>query len=216
MSHTAAPSGLDDRPPALIAPRRPQPSVRKNAHRGLAACRRAASGKSRSQARAASGKTPRLPTTARRSHLLPQSKPKQPNSACIRFGLDCPNQKSQPKLCFGTFSFGGLEGDLGEGSFFAGSILESTVSGLDVGSLYEGAVGGEGGVAGLAITQSSTTGNTGGFAFGGGGASAGPLAGVQVGAIVSSQEFGFYYESHRGPFAGGGGFAFSSCGGKSQ
>ena len=68
---------------APIAPRRSRPSGRKNAHRGLAACRRAASGKSRSQARAASGKTPRLPTTARRSHLLPQKNTQKPTKASL-------------------------------------------------------------------------------------------------------------------------------------
>ena len=77
MPSAAAPSGLDDRPSAAVAPRRSRPSGRKNAHRGLAACRRAASGKSRSQALIASGKTPRSPTTARRSHLLQQSNPAQ-------------------------------------------------------------------------------------------------------------------------------------------
>jgi hypothetical protein len=74
MPHTAAPSGLDMQQPPT-ASRWPRSSGRKNAHRGLAACRRAASGKSCSQALAASGKTPRLPTTARRSHLLQQSNP---------------------------------------------------------------------------------------------------------------------------------------------
>ena len=78
MPSAAAPSGLDERPSAPIAPRRPRPSARKNAHRGLAACRRPASGKLCSQALTASGKTPRSPTTARRSHLLQQSKPKNP------------------------------------------------------------------------------------------------------------------------------------------
>ena len=73
MSHTAAPSGMDERPMALIAPRRSRPSGRKNAHGGLGACRRAASGNSRSQALSASGKNRLSPTTARRSHLLPQS-----------------------------------------------------------------------------------------------------------------------------------------------
>jgi hypothetical protein len=79
MSCVAAPSGLDERLPAPIAPRCPRPSGRKNAHRGLAACRRPASGKTCSQALIASGKTPRLPTTARRSHLLQQSDPSQSN-----------------------------------------------------------------------------------------------------------------------------------------
>ena len=58
---------------APIAPRHSRPSGRKNAHRGLAACHGPASAKSRPQARAASGKNHRSPTTARRVHLLPQS-----------------------------------------------------------------------------------------------------------------------------------------------
>src|SRR6185437_2435227 len=75
MSHIAAPSGLDERPSVPIAPRWPRPSGRKNAHRGLAPCRRPASGELCSQALIAPGKTRRLPTTARRSHLLQQSNP---------------------------------------------------------------------------------------------------------------------------------------------
>lgn len=63
---------------------------------------------------------------------------------------------------------------------FVGGITQSTVSGLDVGSLYEGSAGGEGVVLGGAVTQSFTTGKTSGFAFGGGSLSAGPLGGVQV------------------------------------
>lgn len=73
MSHTAAPFGLDVRPLAPIAPRWPRLSRRKNAHRGLATCRRPASGETCSQALIASGKNRRSPTTARRSHLLQQS-----------------------------------------------------------------------------------------------------------------------------------------------
>jgi hypothetical protein len=75
MSYTAAPAGPDRRPSAPIAPRRLRSSGRKNAHRGLAACRSAASGKTRSQALTASGKTCRSPTTSHRTSLLPQSKP---------------------------------------------------------------------------------------------------------------------------------------------
>lgn len=94
-----------------------------------------------------------------------------------------------------------------------GSIVDSDLSGLDVGSLYEGALGGEGGVGGVAITQSFRTGKVGGFGFGGGSLSAGPLAGMQVGGLAGTGGFGLYYEFHRGPFAGGGGFGFSDCGG---
>jgi len=78
MPHTAAPSGLDMQHLPPTASRWPRSSGRKNAHWGLAACRRAASGKSCSQALAASGKTPRSPTTGRRSHLLQQTTPKPP------------------------------------------------------------------------------------------------------------------------------------------
>ena len=73
MSHAAAPSGLDGRPLAPIALRQSPPSGRKNAHRGLAACRRTASGQPCSQVLTASGKNRRSPTTARRSHLLQQT-----------------------------------------------------------------------------------------------------------------------------------------------
>jgi len=77
MSAAAAPTGPDRYASAPIASRRTRPSGRKNAHRGLAACRRPASGKPRSQALIASGKNRRSPTTARRSHLLQQSNPQQ-------------------------------------------------------------------------------------------------------------------------------------------
>jgi hypothetical protein len=94
-----------------------------------------------------------------------------------------------------------------------GALVESTVPGLEVGSLYEGAIGGEGVVGGLAATQSASTGNTTtGFGFFGGSISAGPLAGFQVGIIYSGNEFGVYYEKHKGPYATGGGYAFASCG----
>lgn len=75
MSLAAAPAGPDRCPSAPIASRWPQPSGRKNAHRGLGACRTLASGKSCSQALIASRKNPRSPTTARQSHLLQQSNP---------------------------------------------------------------------------------------------------------------------------------------------
>jgi len=76
-------------PWAPIAPRCTPPSGRKNAHRGLAVCRRPASGKSRPQAPAASGKNRRSPTTARRAHLLPQSNQGcQNNNPIARAGRD--------------------------------------------------------------------------------------------------------------------------------
>ena len=121
----------------------------------------------------------------------------------------CTQPLDQP--CFGTFAFAGQEADFGEGSVFVGALVESTVPGLDVGPLYEGAVGGEGPVAGLATTTSATTGTRSAFGFLGGSLSSGPLAGLQVGIIYSNNEFGVYLESHKGFNAGGGGFAFSNC-----
>jgi len=78
MPHAAVLSGLDAPPLAPITPRCLPPSGRKNAHRGLAACRRPASGQPCSQALIASGKNRRSSTTARRSHLLQQSNPQNP------------------------------------------------------------------------------------------------------------------------------------------
>lgn len=73
MFSAAAPAGPDRRPSAPIASRCSLPSGRKNAHRGVATCRRAESGKPCSQALIASGKNRCLATTTRRSHLLQQS-----------------------------------------------------------------------------------------------------------------------------------------------
>ena len=84
MSSAATPFGRNERPPAPIAPRWSRPSGRKNAHRGLAACRRPASGKPCSQVLVASGKSRRSPTTARRAHLLPQRNPKSCVSPAVR------------------------------------------------------------------------------------------------------------------------------------
>jgi hypothetical protein len=109
----------------------------------------------------------------------------------------------------GSFVFGGQEADVGEASTFVGAVTESTVSGIDVGPLYEGAIGGEGVVGGSAFIQSATTGRWSSFSFFGGSLSAGPLSGLQVGIIYSSNEFGVYFESHKGPFAGGSGYAIS-------
>ena len=82
MSSAATPFGRNERPPAPIAPRWSRPSGRKNAHRGLAVCRRPASGKPCSQALVASGKNRRSPTTARRAHLLPQGNPTKKSPVC--------------------------------------------------------------------------------------------------------------------------------------
>jgi hypothetical protein len=46
-------------------------------------------------------------------------------------------------MCPGSFAFAGQELDFGEGSGFVGALVESSVPGLDAGSLYEGALGGE-------------------------------------------------------------------------
>jgi len=73
MPHAAVLSGLDAPHLAPITPRCLPPSGRKNAHRGLAACRQPAPGKLCSQVPIASGKNRRLPTMARRSHLLQQT-----------------------------------------------------------------------------------------------------------------------------------------------
>lgn len=103
---------------APIAPRRSRPSGRKNAHRGVAARCGAASGKSRSQARAASGKNRYSPTTARRVHLLPQSNPPKttlqpvtvtatrlPDFAHISFSFPFENEFTGPFLGIGlTFT----------------------------------------------------------------------------------------------------------------
>jgi RHS repeat-associated protein len=123
----------------------------------------------------------------------------------------CPQPPNNP-LCLGSFAFAGLEADGAEASAFMGAVVDSTVSGIDVGPLYEGAVGGEGPAGGYAVTQSATTGRYSGFGFFGASVSAGPLAGLQVGIIASGDMFGVYFESHKGPFAGGSGYAFSSCG----
>ena len=109
----------------------------------------------------------------------------------------------------GSFVFAGRELDLGEGSGFVGAVTESTVSGIDVGSLYEGGLGGEGLVAGTALNQSAITGRWSNFSFVGGSISTGPLAGLQLGIIFSGSELGVYYESHKGPYAGGSGYAIS-------
>jgi hypothetical protein len=65
------------RPLAPIAPRRPWSSGRKNARRDFEGCRRPASGQPCSQVPITSAKTPRLPTTARRSLLLQQTSPQK-------------------------------------------------------------------------------------------------------------------------------------------
>jgi hypothetical protein len=93
---------------------------------------------------------------------------------------------------------------------FVGDVLDSTVNGFDVGPLYE-LSSGEGVSGGLAVTQSFVNGTTGGFLFGGGKISLGPLAGTQAGFLTLSNGFGVYIEGHRGFLASGTGFALTSC-----
>jgi len=131
--------------------------------------------------------------------------------SCAKAGIGCNRTNPPPPICFGSFYFAGREADFEGGSYFAGQLLESTVEGLDVGPLYEGSIGPEGVTVGGAITQSLRTGKTSGFAFGGGKLSAGPLAGIQVGAIAGPNELGLYVEGHRGPTAHGTGIAISIC-----
>jgi hypothetical protein len=161
----------------------------------------------------ASGEIRLLPTMPCQMPVLAQS-PKKPttpyrNPRCAFTGGCIP---PSDRLCFGSFAFAGIELDGAEANGFGGAVVDSTVSGLDVGSLSELGLGGEGLVGGVAVTTSATTGVTSNFGFFGGGISAGPLAGLQVGLIFSGDIFGAYFESHKGPFAGGSGYALSSCG----
>ena len=129
-------------------------------------------------------------------------------------GIGCDPTIPTPPLpiCFGTFSFAGREGDLGAVDFFAGQVLDSTAQGVDVGPLYEASGGPEGASLGGAVTQSLLTGKTSGVVFGGGKLSLGPLGGIQVGSLLTTDNaIGGYFEGHRGLSAGGFGFALSSC-----
>ncbi len=108
-----------------------------------------------------------------------------------------PNPDSQS--CWGTFGYGGLEGDLVEGGGFAGGIWEdNSVYGNSGGSLVEGWIGGEGPVGGVGkITSPSDTSILQGWlGFVGGGINAGPLAGLQVGYAAGSGWGGLYVEGH--------------------
>jgi hypothetical protein len=156
------------------------------------------------------------------NHLLntPMQTPKPemtplspPNYACLKFAIDCDLSIPPTQICFGSFTFAGTETDAGEGEVFVGAIVESTLSGIDPGSLYEGSVGGEGGAAGVTYTGSFSTGNSSAFGFVGASVSAGPLAGGQAGTFLapSNGEFGVYLEGHRGTTAGGVGFGSSNC-----
>jgi hypothetical protein len=128
-----------------------------------------------------------------------------------RGGIGCgPSQVALP-LCFGTFNFDGQELDLVYADVFVGELVESDVSGLDVGPLVEVSGGPEGVTGGVAFTQSILSGETSAFFFGGGKLSGGLLGGLQLGAIVNTNEIGGYFEGHSGFNARGAGFAFSRC-----
>jgi hypothetical protein len=132
---------------------------------------------------------------------------------CAKFGIQC--EGTPPDLglpCFGTFEFAGREADAFGVDFFAGQLLESSVEGLDAGPLLEASIG-NGGVVGVAVSQSLRTGEYHPFGFAGAKLSSGPLAGVQAGVIFSPTEFGFYLEGHKGFWGLGVGAAFFSCGG---
>ncbi len=115
-----------------------------------------------------------------------------------------------PGICGGNFVFAGAEVDIGLLDGFTGGIVASDVNGLDVGSLGELSIG-EGFNGGIAVATSAKTGAVSTFSFLGINVSEGPAAGVQVGIIFSTTEFGFYYEGHSGMIAGGGGYAWASC-----
>jgi len=190
--------------------------ARKNAHRGLSVRCSSASGPTRSQAPSAPRKNSPCSTIERRTPLLPQKNQNQPSKFNPRLcalvgGIYCQDQPTPTLPCVGSFSFAGREADVAEGSIFVGAIVDSTLNSLDIGPMYEGALGGEGGAVGGAFTQSANAGTYGGFVFAGGSLSAGPLAGVQVGVYMGPHDFGIYFEGHRGPTAGGVGFGFTSC-----
>lgn len=125
------------------------------------------------------------------------------------------NGKQPPKICGGTFGFGGIEGDAALGGAFAGGIVEAdSVNGVSAGSLVEGWLGGEiaaGGV-GKITSKSSSSVLKGWFGFFGASISAGPLAGLQVGVASGGGWSGLYVVGHVGPVAlGSGGYLRSSC-----
>ena len=120
-----------------------------------------------------------------------------------------------PIICGGTFSFGGKEGDLGEGGAFTGAIVENdSVDGISGGNLTEGWIGGEGLLAGVGkVTTPEHAGVMEGWlGFVGVGINAGPLAGMQVGIAGGNGWGGMYLEGHLGTWAvGTGGYLRSSC-----
>ena len=116
-----------------------------------------------------------------------------------------------PRVCSGGFIFGTGELDLGVAFGAVGGIAESNSPGLDVGSLYEGGIGGEGGFLGLAVVRSASTNQTRAYGMLGVGLSAGPHAGAQIGIIFRRDEIGMFYEGHVGAAAGGAGHGVGKC-----
>lgn len=124
------------------------------------------------------------------------------------------NPKPTPKICYGTFAFGGVEGDAGFGGVFSGEIVEvDNANGVSGGHLGE--AWGEGEVlaagAGKITAPTDTSPLQGLFGFVGLGISAGPLAGFQLGYAGAGSRGGFYLEAHAGPLAGGAGIYLRSC-----
>jgi hypothetical protein len=108
-----------------------------------------------------------------------------------------------------------MEADLAEGGAFTGVIHEhDSIEGNSVGNLTEGWGGGEVVAAGGGkITTTGDKSTLQGFlGFVGLGASAGPLAGLQVGYAAGKGWGGLYVEGHLGHIAwGGGGYLRTSC-----
>ncbi len=134
-------------------------------------------------------------------------------AACARFGIGCDPSVPQPQLCFGSFAFAGRERDLGGVEWVGGSELEKSrdrglisarstrlLSDLKVRQWRE-----------LQLLRVLSQGKLRALFLAVGKLSAGPLAGVQIGPVLGPNEFGAYFESHRGLTAGGFGVAFSIC-----
>src|SRR4029077_6903231 len=124
-------------------------------------------------------------------------------------------QQRTPRICGGTFYFGGLEADAAEAGAFTGVVHEQdSIDGSLTGNLTEVWGGGEGVAAGGGkITSPGDNSIFQGFlGFVGAGASAGPLAGIQIGYAGGNGWGGLYVEGHIGHFAwGGGGYLRGSC-----
>ena len=130
--------------------------------------------------------------------------------------MDAGNGGSQtPKICGGTFSFGGMEADAAEAGAFTGVIYEhDSIDGNLVGNLTEVWGGGEVVAAGGGKITSPTSESVfqGLLGFVGASLSAGPLAGIQVGYAGGNGWGGLYVEGHLGQVAwGGGGYLRTSC-----